>query len=60
MQRVVIAAGTRVPGVGPLPAQGVPPGPGQPGFVHLLEEIARLGPADALIIDHPYYDTFTA
>jgi hypothetical protein len=27
--------------------------------VHLLDEIARSGPADVVIVCHPYYETFT-
>ena len=27
---------------------------GRPGIVHLLEEIAALGPAEVVIVCHPY------
>ncbi len=33
---------------------------GRPGIVHLLEEIAALGPAEVVIVCHPYYDAFTS
>ena len=32
---------------------------GRPGIVHLLEEISVLGPAEVVIVCHPYYDAFT-
>src|SRR5260370_41388361 len=32
---------------------------GRPGIVHLLEEIAQAGPAEVVIVCHPYYETFT-
>ncbi len=33
---------------------------GRPGLVHLLEEIAALGPAEAVVVYHPYYERFAA
>jgi UTP-glucose-1-phosphate uridylyltransferase len=32
---------------------------GRPGIVHVLEEIAEAGPAEVVIVCHPYYDAFT-
>ncbi len=33
---------------------------GRPGIAHLLDEIAALGPAEVVIVCHPYYEAFTA
>lgn len=33
---------------------------GRPGLVHLLEEIAALGPARVVVVYHPYYEQFAA
>ncbi|MFI9842557.1 transcriptional regulator [Nonomuraea sp. NPDC051941] len=33
---------------------------GRPGIVHLLKEIADLGPAHVVIVYHPYYEAFVA
>lgn len=33
---------------------------GRPGIVHLLEEIAALGPARVVVVYHPYYEQFAA
>ena len=44
----------------PVPAQGVLPRRRPPGIAHLLEEIAALGPAEVVIVYHPYYEAFAA
>ena len=58
---VVIAAGglgTRVHGWARfIPKEFYPVG-GRPGLMRLLEEIADLGPARAVIVYHPYYEQF--
>jgi UTP-glucose-1-phosphate uridylyltransferase len=41
-----------------IPKEFYPVG-GRPGIMHLLDEIARSGPADVAIVCHPYYDAFT-
>ena len=60
---VVIAAGglgTRVHGWARfIPKEFYPVG-GRPGLMRLLEEIADLGPARAVIVYHPYYEQFAA
>ncbi|MEV6986238.1 NTP transferase domain-containing protein [Sphaerisporangium sp. NPDC051017] len=60
---MVVAAGglgTRVQGWSRyLPKEWLPVG-GRPGIVHLLEEIAELGPAHVVVVYHPYYERFTA
>jgi UTP-glucose-1-phosphate uridylyltransferase len=33
---------------------------GRPGIAHLLEEIAALGPAEVVVVYHPYYQAFAA
>lgn len=33
---------------------------GRPRIVHLIEEISALGPAEVVIVCHPYYDAFTS
>lgn len=33
---------------------------GRPGIVHVLEEIAHLGPAHVVVVHHPYYSAFAA
>lgn len=57
---VVVAAGglgTRVRGWSRyLPKELRPTGDGRPGIVHLLAEIAQLGPAHVVVVYHPYYD----
>ena len=61
--QVVVCAGglgTRIAGWSRyIPKEFFPVG-GRPGIVHLLDEIARSGPADVVIVCHPYYDAFTA
>ena len=42
-----------------LPKEFYPVG-GRPAIVHLLEEIAALGPAQVTVVCHPYYERFTA
>jgi UTP-glucose-1-phosphate uridylyltransferase len=42
-----------------IPKEFYPVG-GRPGIAHLLDEIARSGPADVVIVCHPYYAAFTA
>ncbi|HZR49223.1 MAG TPA: sugar phosphate nucleotidyltransferase [Streptosporangiaceae bacterium] len=42
-----------------IPKEFYPVG-GRPGITHLLDEITRSGPADVVIVCHPYYDAFTA
>jgi NDP-sugar pyrophosphorylase family protein len=60
--QVVVCAGglgTRIAGWSRyIPKEFYPVG-GRPGIVHLLDEIARSGPADVVIVCHPYYDGFT-
>jgi hypothetical protein len=46
--------------VEPVPAQGVLPVDGRPGITHLIDEVAALGPAEVVIIYHPYYEAFAA
>jgi UTP-glucose-1-phosphate uridylyltransferase len=41
-----------------IPKEFYPVG-GRPAIVHLLEEIAQAGPADVVIVCHPYYRVFT-
>ena len=62
IQIVVCAGGlgTRVSGWSRyIPKEYYPVG-GRPGIVHLLDEIARSGPADIVIVCHPYYEAFTS
>ena len=59
--RVVVAAGglgTRVAGWARFLPKEFLPVDGRPGIVHILEEIAQLGPAHAVIVHHPYYAPF--
>lgn len=61
--RVVIAAGglgTRVSGWSRYLPKEFYPVAGRPGIAHLLDEIAVLAPAEAVIVYHPYYELFTA
>ena len=52
--------GTRVAGWSRyIPKEFYPVG-GRPGIVHLLDEIAWSGPADVVIVCHPYYEAFTS
>jgi NDP-sugar pyrophosphorylase family protein len=46
-------------GAGTLPKEFYPVA-GRPGIAHLLEEIAALGPAEAVLVYHPYYEPFAA
>ncbi|MEU7831419.1 sugar phosphate nucleotidyltransferase [Nonomuraea sp. NPDC049129] len=59
--RVVVAAGGLGTRVGCwsryLPKEFLPVA-GRPGIVHILEEIAQLGPAHVVIVHHPYYSSF--
>jgi UTP-glucose-1-phosphate uridylyltransferase len=61
--QVVVCAGglgTRIAGWSRyIPKEFFPVG-GRPGITHLLDEITRSGPADVVIVCHPYYDAFTA
>jgi UTP-glucose-1-phosphate uridylyltransferase len=60
--RVVVCAGglgTRIAGWARYIPKEFYPVEGRPGIVHLLEEISALGPAEVVIVCHPYYDTFT-
>lgn len=41
-----------------IPKEFYPVG-GRPAIVHLLEEIAQAGPADVVIVCHPYYRVVT-
>ena len=41
-----------------IPKEFYPVG-GRPGLAHLLDEIAQAGPAEVVIVSHPYYDAFT-
>ena len=60
--KVVVCAGglgTRIAGWSRyIPKEFYPVG-GRPGIMHLLDEIARSGPAEVAVVCHPYYDTFT-
>jgi UTP-glucose-1-phosphate uridylyltransferase len=61
--RVVVAAGglgTRVHHWARFIPKEFYPVDGRPGIIHLLKEIAALGPAQAVIVYHPYYETFAA
>jgi UTP-glucose-1-phosphate uridylyltransferase len=60
--RVLVCAGglgSRIAGWARYVPKEFYPVDGRPGIVHLLEEIARLGPAEVVIVCHPYYDAFT-
>jgi UTP-glucose-1-phosphate uridylyltransferase len=60
--RVVVCAGglgIRIAGWARYFPKEFYPVEGRPGIVHLLEEISALGPADVVIVCHPYYDAFT-
>jgi UTP-glucose-1-phosphate uridylyltransferase len=60
--RVVVCAGglgTRIAGWARYVPKEFYPVEGRPGIVHLLEEISALGPAEVVIVCHPYYDAFT-
>ena len=52
--------GTRVHGWARFIPKEFYPVDGRPGLVHLLEEIAALGPARVVIVYHPYYEAFAA
>lgn len=57
--QVAVAAGglgTRVAGWSALVPKEWAPVDGQPGIVHLLDEIAALGPAEVVVVYHPYYE----
>lgn len=61
--RVVVCAGglgTRIASWARYIPKEFYPVDGLPGIVHLLEEIAALGPAEVVIVCHPYYDAFTS
>ncbi len=61
--RVVVAAGglgTRVSSWSRYLPKEFYPVDGRPGIAHLLDEIAALGPAEVVIIYHPYYEAFAA
>jgi UTP-glucose-1-phosphate uridylyltransferase len=60
--RVVICAGglgTRIAGWSRYIPKEFYPVCGRPGITHLLDEISRSGPAEVVIVCHPYYDLFT-
>jgi UTP-glucose-1-phosphate uridylyltransferase len=60
---VVVAAGglgTRVHRWARFIPKEFYPVDGRPGIVHLLEEIAALGPAEVVVVYHPYYESFVA
>lgn len=60
--RVVVCAGglgTRIAGWARYISKEFYPVEGRPGIVHLIEEISALGPAEVVIVCHPYYDAFT-
>lgn len=59
---VVVCAdglGTRIAGWARYIPKELYPVEGRPGIVHMLEEISVLGPAEVVIVCHPYYDAFT-
>jgi UTP-glucose-1-phosphate uridylyltransferase len=61
--QVVIAAGglgTRAASWARFIPKEFYPVDGRPGLVHLLEEIAALGPARVAVVYHPYYEQFAA
>jgi UTP-glucose-1-phosphate uridylyltransferase len=61
--RVVVAAGglgTRVHRWARFIPKEFYPVDGRPGIIHLLEEIAALGPAQVVMVYHPYYKAFAA
>jgi UTP-glucose-1-phosphate uridylyltransferase len=61
--RVVIAAGglgTRVSAWSRYLPKEFYPVAGRPGIAHLLDEIAVLAPAEAVLVYHPYYEPFAA
>ena len=61
--RVVVCAGglgTRIASWARYIPKEFYPVDGRPAIVHLLEEIAALGRAEAVIVCHPYYDAFTS
>jgi UTP-glucose-1-phosphate uridylyltransferase len=61
--RVVIAAGglgTRVSAWSRYLPKEFYPVAGRPGIAHLLDEIAELAPAEAVIVYHSYYEPFAA
>ena len=60
--QVVVCAGglgTRIAGWARYVPKEFYPVDGRPGIVHLLEEIAQPGPAEVVIVCHPYYEAFT-
>ncbi|MGD0608008.1 MAG: NUDIX domain-containing protein [Streptosporangiaceae bacterium] len=60
--QVVVCAGglgTRIAGWARYIPKEFYPVDGRPGIVHLLEEIAQTGPAEVVIVCHPYYEAFT-
>src|ERR1700759_943773 len=61
--QVIIAAGglgTRAASWSRFIPKEFYPVDGRPGLVHLLEEIAALGPARVVIVYHPYYEQSAA
>lgn len=60
--RVVVCAGglgTRVASWTRYLPKEFYPVQGRPAIVHLLDEIAALGPAEVVVVCHPYYERFT-
>ena len=60
--RVVVCAGglgTRIASWARYIPKEFYPVEGRPGIVHLLEEITAVGPAEVVIVSHPYYHAFT-
>ena len=58
---VVVAAGglrTRVADWARMIPKEFYPGNGRPGVLHLLDEIAAIGPARVVVVYHPYYERF--
>jgi UTP-glucose-1-phosphate uridylyltransferase len=63
LTRVIIAAGglgTRVSSWTRYLPKEFYPVAGRPGIAHLLDEIAALAPAEAVIVYHQYYEPFAA
>jgi UTP-glucose-1-phosphate uridylyltransferase len=61
--QVVVAAGglgTRVQKWAQFIPKEFYPVDGRPGIIHLLEEVATLGPARVVVVYHPYYEQFAA
>ncbi len=61
LQVVVCAGGlgTRIAGWARYIPKEFYPVDGRPAIVHLLEEITQAGPAEIVIVCHPYYHAFT-